>query len=970
MDSIAKKQEALKGAFQELIWGDGGLNTLIKGFLDVSTGIISFANDTNALTVGLTALATILTISLLPSIKKFFVTMASGTVALFTNLKQTKSLTQALELMGVTASTTTIAMNLLVGAVALGVMAWNKYKASQEEARQEAISNLEGFKTTNEGLLNQIKSIKDETVSREGLIAILSENNNAYDKEKGQLEDINTLRDEAITKLYEEAKASAKLASEENRAEVRKAKEYLETPRLVTTIPKSITESLTGSQKAFKAMLPADMITFYDEEIKRLELQEKEKGLSDFEIKYLEEAIKERKKYNDEVKTRNDLIAGEIEQQKIANMSQEEWLSYMQKTNEATKEGTEYQTDYVKALEELNTQLDNVQKAVGAFEQAQSEYNENGAISVDTYQELLSYGNEYIDLLIDENGNINTNTNAVWSLYEAKINELAVTKAREIIDIAKTNTKEKKSFDDLAISTDLATDSLWEYVATSAVLSDIDETNAKQAQELINKIDEMRLKTLAGIRTRKDNKKTINDETDAIQKQINTLKDQEKVYDDVISFIQDKVEDYISVLEEARDKEQETLENEQEFYEAIGENIDDVKDKIEELGEKIVEADKEIENLKVQDQIENIQHLQEIELSLIQSQIDELQQQKQIEEDYWQSKIDALNEQNNQLQEQIELETLLQNLAKAKESKKMVYKEGQGYVYATDEEAVASAEKGLQSYYTQQEYQRNLSALESYKSQASNRYDTAISNKQTLLDATNKQYEDRIAELNSTINESYEEQIQRLENQKLVDEEEKARLERNLTTLEEDYKKQGDIIQAHSALMKRNYDDLISYYNNFLTNFETQTESYNNQQLMAKAFNLTGIDFGSGNWQTQLQGLGDFTSNYNTLLDKLGTLEGSKITSNGITIGQKINENTAVKLGNGGFNLSNLASIAGSIPATLQPQSLMAQATGGAGNVTNVSIGNISLPEVKNGKDFVDYLQNFNATMIQNLYTR
>jgi hypothetical protein len=139
---------------------------------------------------------------------------------------------------------------------------------------------------------------------------------------------------------------------------------------------------------------------------------------------------------------------------------------------------------------------------------------------------------------------------------------------------------------------------------------------------------------------------------------------------------------------------------------------------------------------------------------------------------------------------------------------------------------------------------------------------------------------------------------------------------------------------------------------------------------MAKAFNLTGIDFGSGDWQTQLQGLGDFTSNYNTLLDKLGTLEGNKVTSSGITIGQKIGDNTAVKLGNGGFNLSNLASISNNVPATLQPQSLMAQATGNAGNVTNVSIGNISLSEVKNGKDFMDYLQNFNATMIQNFYTR
>ena len=45
MDSIAKKAEGLQGAFQELVWGDGGLNKFIKLILDASTAVLQFASS-------------------------------------------------------------------------------------------------------------------------------------------------------------------------------------------------------------------------------------------------------------------------------------------------------------------------------------------------------------------------------------------------------------------------------------------------------------------------------------------------------------------------------------------------------------------------------------------------------------------------------------------------------------------------------------------------------------------------------------------------------------------------------------------------------------------------------------------------------------------------------------------------------------------------------------------------------------
>src|SRR5574344_1762391 len=44
MGGLTKKLEGLKGQFQELVWGDGGLNKLLKGLVDIGKGIISFVD--------------------------------------------------------------------------------------------------------------------------------------------------------------------------------------------------------------------------------------------------------------------------------------------------------------------------------------------------------------------------------------------------------------------------------------------------------------------------------------------------------------------------------------------------------------------------------------------------------------------------------------------------------------------------------------------------------------------------------------------------------------------------------------------------------------------------------------------------------------------------------------------------------------------------------------------------------------
>ncbi len=80
-----------------------------------------------------------------------------------------------------------------------------------------------------------------------------------------------------------------------------------------------------------------------------------------------------------------------------------------------------------KALENLNTGLDNIQSAYSTIENALSEYNANGLITIDTFQSLIQLDDNYLQYLIDENGKLQLNTKAFKNLTLAKLEEAKAT---------------------------------------------------------------------------------------------------------------------------------------------------------------------------------------------------------------------------------------------------------------------------------------------------------------------------------------------------------------------------------------------------------------------------------------------------------------------------------------------------------------------------------------------------------------
>lgn len=113
------------------------------------------------------------------------------------------------------------------------------------------------------------------------------------------------------------------------------------------------------------------------------------------------------------------------------------------------------------ALKELNDSLDKIQSAYQVASTAIEEYNENGYISVDTFQSLMELEPEYLNLLVDENGTLALTSENLYKLTEARINDLAAKQASTLVDSVTKLGSEAEQLDYLTQATDGATESTW-----------------------------------------------------------------------------------------------------------------------------------------------------------------------------------------------------------------------------------------------------------------------------------------------------------------------------------------------------------------------------------------------------------------------------------------------------------------------------------------------------------------------------
>lgn len=530
--------------------------------------------------------------------------------------------------------------------------------------------------------------------------------------------------------------------------------------------------------------------------------------------------------------------------------SQDEILQVAQNTL------TQYEDEIAQASQATKTwneRIDDIQSSYSTLSSAVEEYNSSEGLTIDTLQSLLSLSPEYLSMLDFENGKLVLNEEALINKTNALMNEAKATVYSEAVERIKArmdealNKTSRNASDGLDVETEalnrnseaLAENNkqLYQNLVLEAGNAKVDISDiVKDVENQIKAIDSVvkgvnlnfsKTMTSAKDKTDKANKsldktndklKTTNERLEKLKETVKEIQDDVSEDEKVISYINGKLDEEIERLENLRDAE----------VEAIEDQIDAL-DKLQEEQEKQAK--------------ERIKLLEEERDTLIDSnklQINELEKRQNAEEEYWNNKIQALKDQNQALQDQADLEKLLENLEKAKNTKVRVYKEGQGFVWDTDQTAVTKAQKEIEAYNRKKAYEDQLKELENFKKSALKNYEEQINDLKTLNDNIKNQYDKQI----NTINNE-------LEIKKKAYEEEKKILQDKINTI------------------KSNYQTQIDYFKNFKEQFNKQVNAYNDEQLRLLALEKTGIDFENENWKTRLDNLDNFVKNYNNKLAEL-----------------------------------------------------------------------------------------------------
>lgn len=219
---------------------------------------------------------------------------------------------------------------------------------------------------------------------------------------------------------------------------------------------------------------------------------------------------------------------------------------------------------------------------------------------------------------------------------------------------------------------------------------------------------------------------------------------------DVIKNNIEKMNDAVSQLKEQADNLLKAQENK---IDGIINNLNDEKDVLESQKDAMEEQLDVLEKQQqeIEDIIKNYESVADIVGNAIQDEIDSIEDSKQGIENYYDNIINKIKSANEERQDSIDLANKLAALENAKNNKVKTYKQGAGWVYSVDKEAMNNAREDLLSAKRESE----ISSIEKEKELAVKSYDDQIE----ALKAYAEQWTDISKELTDAENNSLAEQI-------------------------------------------------------------------------------------------------------------------------------------------------------------------------------------------------------------------
>ncbi len=281
------------------------------------------------------------------------------------------------------------------------------------------------------------------------------------------------------------------------------------------------------------------------------------------------------------------------------------------------------------SLDEFNKEVDEIQNAYSTLKGAVDEYNSSGYMSLDTVQKLLSLEPQYLAMLVNENGQLSLNKQAMRNLLEERLKE---TKAKiyesginqlNALTAAKTGEASEKAADKKSDAVDNIkeeTDALNENTEAGLKNAASKALEAGVSQEDINAIVDSTMAAAKGLQSALDGLDinfdrifggTSSSKSSSKNKALEIIKDLEhQIY--LIKELKGEYADVVSYY----DKIQEIAHTEADRLRSIG--YDDNSDEIQDLQKKWWDAQNsklDFYNKQHENIIRDIEHARDMALS-------------------------------------------------------------------------------------------------------------------------------------------------------------------------------------------------------------------------------------------------------------------------------------------------------------------------------------------------------------------
>lgn len=1013
MESLEAKTQALKTAFQDLVLGKGGLQDFAKIIVDMGTGILKLVNNLGGLPTILSAIiGALITINANLIWDKMIVGVSStvkllkGLASAFT-MAQTKGmgLNAVIQTMGLSLSALQLVVGAVTTAITVGVMAYQKYVQQQEEASRARKEEVSKNKEVIDSYQSVIEKLSDENTSRSELNDIIDAHLSKYASELKAIENDNDARQETINKLQEEIKLRAQATKQTGYTDYNEAIQRTENTndnefsiygdsKEVKDIIKKYQGTVVGSSfswdgftsdifgKSGEALYDYKFKGTQEEYIKFLqstidELQKLDDGTNKYKntLEGLETELENaRQQQQEDADTINSYegalyILGELDEEKAkayeANEAEEkhnEGLKELQETYRITasdiedyKEAHEGATDEeaIEAIAEERSQLkevsdvidevrqkyDSFRSSLSAIESSQDklknafkELNKEGEISFQTQMDLIDSGYATALMWDETTGKCYLNKDAVVELTKAKYQDAIADSELQMSEIQEKMKKDgivavesADGFLELAKAKTLAGLGLNE--------SGYDDNGIKYSEEYIQ---------------------SISNAANEVINTYNELFSSHKALTESLNNLETKGVDAYNAIEGGANSAKSATNS---LTSAIDKQVSALK-KVKEQAIKAVE--KQISDLKKE---------KDQAIKAIEAQIKALEREKEIRKKYWEEQLKNLERENEEREKGLELQKKQEELARAQQNRKMIFKDGQ-FQYGADETEVSSAQQALFEQEDQNEYEKQKQLLEDLRDAEMEMYEQRIQTLEDYKEQVEEYYDQQIEaleEYKEQLEEEYDAQIEALE-----------LLKENITEIYDNLTEE-EKAQLEALLNSETWfqDNSVSQWNSYFSRVQDAIKSGQNavKGLLNGGIDGTGgylVSTGANAISTGANYIGAYASGKGSIGDNQLAVVGENPRYREIVIGSKLNNDQGIlmnlKRGSGVVNAGATNTLASLFHQLGGNKQLNANNVSNGG--TTISINNITLPEVKNGSDFVEYLQNFALDMTQKAYAR